>query len=145
MKSILSSRLSVIAAALWIGLGAIFFGVGGDSPSRVSLFGSVKLDGAPLDHGTIYFLRLDSSQPASGASKISHGHFSVGDDDLLEPGTYEVRISGLDVIVVREAQGEGATVQADPVPDCYNFKSVIQVVIPRGGSRHLEFDLKTPA
>ena len=32
-----NTRLGVISAALWIGFGAVVFGVGGDDPSRISL------------------------------------------------------------------------------------------------------------
>ncbi len=145
MKSNLRTRLCLIAAALWIGLGAICFGVGGDDPSRVSLFGNVNLDGAPLGRGTIIFLLVSpSTQPVSASAMIHHGHFAVDDSSFLVPGTYIVKISGLGIegVLVPAGQAADGYPRVEPLPDRFNKKSELEVVIPHGGSRHLEFNLK---
>jgi hypothetical protein len=130
MKSLLRTRLGIITAALWIGLGAVIFGVGGDDPSRISLVGSVKVDGKPLNHGTIcFFLVTEPSQPVSDGTTVHHGEFALLDSSTLVPGTYSVWINGID---------EGAK----PLPDRFNSKSVLDVVITHGGTCHLAFDLK---
>ena len=98
MKQFLRTRLSVIAAALWIGLGAIFFGVGGDDPSHVALVGNINVDGQPLDRGTIsFFLVSPTTQPVSGGAFIRHGRFTLDQASALVPGRYLVRVSGLGV------------------------------------------------
>ena len=77
MKSLLRTRLGIITAALWVALGAVFFGEGGDDPSRVTLVGTVKVDGRPLDHGTIsFFLKPLLEHAVSDAGGIDHGHFT---------------------------------------------------------------------
>jgi hypothetical protein len=143
MKRTLRLRLSVIAVALWIGLGAILFGVGGDDPSRLSLMGNVRLDGKPLDAGVIYFLLASPAPPqVMDATRIHHGHFKISDSDSMVPGTYQVRISGLECVLIPEAQGTGASLPTDPMPDRFNRKSELEVFLPHGGTFHLEFDLK---
>ena len=145
MKNALRTRLGVLAASLWIGLGAICFGVGGDDPSRVSILGSVKVDGEPLDRGTIYLLLVSpSTHPASGSAFIHHGHFAINETDSLVPGTYMVKISGLGVEALAVPAGQEAVAlsQTEPLPDRYNEKSELEVVIAHGGTRHLAFDLK---
>lgn len=143
MKPTLRARLGVVAAALWIGLGAIFFGVGGDDPSRVLLSGSVKIDGQPLDHGTIYFLPVSSAtEPTSGSALVDHGEFAVSDDASMTPGTYTVKISGLGLEGLTARAGEeGNAALVEPLPRRYNEESELEVVIPHCGTRHLEFNL----
>jgi hypothetical protein len=141
MKPTLLARLSVLAAVLWIGLGAVLFGVGGDDPSRVSLFGSVTIDGKPLEHGTIcFFLISPSAKNVSGGGFIDHGNFVLSDSSDLVPGSYVVTIRELPDRTAQIAAGTGA--EARPLPDRFNMKTELEVEIPHGGSRRLEFLLK---
>ena len=142
MKSLLRTQLGTLTAALWIALGAVFFGVGGDDPSRVTLVGTVKLDGRPLDNGTIcFFLKSPSEQPVSGGGGIDHGHFTTLENSLpLVPGTYRVWIVGQVKQGVSVPAGQDA---ADvPLPDRYNTKSELEVFIPNNGTHQLDFNLK---
>jgi hypothetical protein len=145
MNGLLRSRLGLIAAALWVGLGAVFFGVGGDDPSRVFLYGTVKVDGQPLDRGTIQFFRIPQSpDPVSAGAIIDQGRFSLCELDSLVPGTYLVKISGLGLeglAVAAGAEAESLSLK-EPLPERYNRKSEIEVVIPHEGTRQLHFDLK---
>jgi len=122
-------------------LGAVICGVGGDDPSRVSLFGTVKVDGKPLDHGLICFiLKSPSEQLVLGGGGIDHGHFTLHESDSLVPGSYSVRIDGQVKQGVSVPEGQDA---ADmPLPDRYNTKSELEVVIPCNGTHHLDFNLK---
>jgi hypothetical protein len=145
MRSLLRTRLGIIATALWIGLGATFLGVGGNDPSRVALVGSVKVDGKPLDHGTIcFFLTSPSVSQVFGVGSIQHGHFKLLDSNSLRPGTYSVRISGRaeKTVSVPARQTAGDVPQFEPLPERFNEKSVLEVAILRGGTCHLDFDLK---
>lgn len=145
MKAILQSRLGLIAAALWVGLGAVCFGVGGDDPSRVSLLGSIKHDGEPLDHGTIHFFLVpEPAQPITACALIHHGRFVINDSDTLVPGRYMVKVSGLGInaLSVPAGREREALLLKEPLHARYNEKSELEVVIPHGGTRHLEFNLK---
>ena len=141
MKPTLQARLSVIAAVLWVALGAVLFGVGGDDPTHVSFFGSVKVDGKPLERGTIcFFLVSPSSEGASGSGYIHHGRFVLDDSDYLVPGTYNVMIRGLPESDVPGAAGEES--RTEPLPERFKLKRDVELEISRGGSRRLEFHLK---
>lgn len=144
MKPTIRVRLGVVAAALWIGLGAVLFGVGGDGYSGVSLSGAVTVEGVPLEHGTIFFLLTSppSVDLVTAGTVIERGRFKIRPTDPLVPGTYHVRISGLDSFLPREMNPDSPSLPPDPVPECYNSKSVLEVVIPRRGTNILNFDFK---
>ena len=141
MKSLLRTRLGIITASLWVALGAVFFGVGGDDPSRVTLVGTVKVDGRPLDHGTIrFFLKPLLKQPVLDVGGIDRGHFTLEGRSPLVPGTYCVWILGQVKQGVSVPAGQDAA--EVPLPDRYNTKSELEVVIPHNGTHHLDFNLK---
>ena len=143
MEPRLNARVGVIAVTLWIGLGAVLSGVGGDDPSRVSLYGMVKVDGAPLESGTVYFRIISpSANLVTGGAMVHHGRFALPESDPIVPGTYEVRISGLDTLIPRELLGVNTSVPPESLPECYNSKTILQVQIPRGGKQYLTFELK---
>ena len=143
MKPTLRTRLSVVATALWIGVGAVLLGADGEDSSRISLFGTVKVDGKLLERGSVYFtLTSPSESLVTSGAYIHHGRFTLPTTDPLVPGTYQVRISGLESFLSRDMFGGDPSMPAEPLPECYNSKSVLQVVITHGGTRQLEFDLK---
>ncbi|MGC8641858.1 MAG: hypothetical protein ACP5XB_18485 [Isosphaeraceae bacterium] len=145
MKSNPRTRLSLIAAALWIGLGVVFVGVGGDDPSRVWFHGTIHVDGQPLDHGTIQFFRMTQSpEPMSAGALVNHGHFALGELTSLAPGTYRVVISGLGVegLLVAAGMEDESPTLTEPIPARYNRKSELLIDVPRCGTQHLHFDLK---
>lgn len=144
MKPTLQTRLSVIAVTLWLGLGAVLLGAGGDDPSRVSLTGLVNLDGQPLDRGSIYFrMTSPSGDLITGGALIHQGRFSLPETDPIVPGTYMVRVSGLESFIPRELLRDDPSLPREPLPECYNAQSILKVVIPRGGKQSLKFDLKS--
>ena len=107
MKPTPQTRLSVIAADLRIGLGAVLFGEGGDDPSRISLFGTVNVDGKPLERGTIgFFLISPSPKDVSGGGLIDRGRFVLNNSDSLVPGTYLVVIRQLPDTAARHSTGK---------------------------------------
>ena len=59
------------------------------------------------------------------------------------PGTYLVKISGLGIeaLAVPAGQEAASLLQKEPLPDRFNEKSELEVVITHGGTRHLAFDL----
>jgi hypothetical protein len=142
MKPTLRTGLGVIAAASSIGLVAILFRVGGNDPQRVSLSGTVKVDGTLLERGSIYFTLISpSADLVTAGALIHHGQFTLCDSDPIVPGTYHVRISGLDSFLPREVLSDPDSLPPDPLPDRFHSKSVLQVVIHHAGTNHLEFNL----
>lgn len=54
-----------------------------------SLSGTVSVDGAPVESGTVHFQSKASSKSSGGAT-VSGGNFNVVSSEGLEPGEYEV-------------------------------------------------------
>jgi hypothetical protein len=140
-------RFEIIAVAFAMGLGAIVFGLGSVDPSRISLSGAIKLDGEPLERGTIRFILVSGAdQPVADVAFIHLGDYAIARSDSMVPGTYLVRISGLGEEAMSAAAGpaeaDGATSRPETVPARYNQESVLRVNIPRNGAHQLDFNLK---
>ncbi|MGC8641859.1 MAG: hypothetical protein ACP5XB_18490 [Isosphaeraceae bacterium] len=142
MTSAFQMRLCVTAAILWVALGAVLFGVGGDDPTHVSLFGSVKVDGKPVERGAIsFFLITPTSGGMTDVGSIHHGRFVLDRSNYLVPGTYNVMIQRLPDTDVRDGAGEES--KTSPLPERSNPISELELEIPRGGSSRLEFSIKS--
>ena len=84
---------------LWAGalsvlclLPGLFVGCGTDNPlGRKAISGEVKLDGAPIDNGSIEFHPLATGGTQSGGM-ISSGSYSIPDDQGLTAGKYRVMV-----------------------------------------------------
>src|SRR5262245_61774871 len=86
MRSFGIAIVTVCIAAL-----ATTAGCGGDSLGRQSIAGSVNVNGAPLEKGTVNFQPVDKGIP--GAGKVSGGKFSIARKDGLPVGKYRVGIN----------------------------------------------------
>ena len=87
------SILTVFVAVLLMSIGC------DDRPTRVAISGTVKIDGEPLDRGSVKFVPQDA-RPSSG--KIDeNGHFTLtcydGQDGAVL-GTHRVQIRALEFI-----------------------------------------------
>jgi hypothetical protein len=147
MRSPLSMPFYGIFAAFSVGMVAIFCGVGGYDPSRVSVAGTVRLDGTPLDAGTIRFISTFASyQPHVDVSLIQEGEYAIPGSESLIPGKYRVEIRSYgQEAVPKSIKSNADEIPPDQrllVPARYNEKSVLNVEIQHSGLSRFDFDLK---
>ena len=145
------SRLPMHYYAVWgvfaLGMVAVCLGVGGDDPSRISLTGTVTLDGRPLKQGTIkFFLKSCSEQLHLDVGSIEDGDYVITNSERLIPGTYEVQIFS-DFQIFYPFNLEKRLADFPPnkrvvVPSRYNDHSLLEVQIEHGGPSKFDFDLK---
>lgn len=65
---------------------------GAETLSQVQ--GTVSVDGAPLDVGTIHFRPQDSATKAAAGAAVAAGRFALPAQPPLRPGKYSVAITG---------------------------------------------------
>jgi hypothetical protein len=135
-----AGRAAAVLAA--IGL-AVFAGCGSRS-DRLEINGSVTLDGAPLDGGSIRFTSLGPKQMASGAT-VQEGEFRIPQENGLAPGTYHVQISAPDLqappVMVAVGPGQSIPTQPERIPPQYNVDSKETVEVSADGENHFVFDI----
>jgi hypothetical protein len=141
----------------WPGRGALVLIVGllgpgcgeeGDELPRETVWGTVNLDGKPLEKGTIQFTPApQGSQGAAvqGGGMIESGKYSIPRDRGLVPGEYQVAIfSGRGG---RPPVGKNGPVTGGPaptketIPAKYNAQSQLKAEIKKGGLNDISFDL----
>src|SRR5437879_5571611 len=86
----MDSRLVARACVLLISV-SVWTGCGGSTGGRYAITGTVNLDGAPLEKGSIGFQPLENGRTSSGAI-ISGGKFSIPADKGLPVGKYRVEV-----------------------------------------------------
>lgn len=119
-------------------------GCGKATGGRLEISGTVRLQGAPLQSGTIEFVSADAKHLTG--STITDGKYSVPADKGLPPGKYTVRISA--------TQEEGAVPAGPPGPEAethktkalippqYNVESTLSAEVTQDGNNQFDFDLK---
>jgi hypothetical protein len=133
----------VVLAAFTLGIVAVFCGVGGDDPSRISVGGTISLYGKPLESGSVRFiLKSYADQPHLDVSLVKDGKYAIPSSDLLIPGTYQVQIrsdaqDGMYKVGMAGLPADGRL----GIPARYNDQSVLEVEIPRGGLSRFDFEL----
>jgi hypothetical protein len=136
----------VILIAFALGTVAAFCRVGGADPSRISVTGSVMLDGRPLKRGTIQFIFKPFDGLHMDVTLIEDGDYAITNSGNLISGTYKVSIRS-DLPEPRLGQIRQG---ADGIPPSeqylvssrYNDHSVLEVEISRRGLSKFDFDLK---
>jgi hypothetical protein len=129
----------VIAAA------AIIFTGCGPRSDRLEISGSVTLDGAPLDSGSIRFTSLGEKKISSGAM-IQQGEYNIPQEKGLTPGTYHVEITSPDVnarpvMVPVGPGGRGVPTQPERIPPQFNENSKEKVEVSADSDNHFVFDI----
>jgi hypothetical protein len=130
---------------LWVIAGLVVFVGCGPRSDRLEISGEVRLDGAPLDDGTIRFTSLGPKMMAAGA-QVENGEFNIPQEKGLLPATYHVSISAPDAaappIMTRGPEGRlGAPVQPDRIPRAYNLESTLRAEVTADGDNYFQFDL----
>jgi hypothetical protein len=82
-------RRLVLASVCFV---CVLSGCGSDPLGRHAISGSVTLDGAPVDNGSITFQPTEQATTSSGAM-IKGGKYSIARDQGLPVGKYRVAIS----------------------------------------------------
>jgi hypothetical protein len=124
------------AAATLLLLLCVAFGCGAENPrGRVAISGTVKLDGSPLDKGSISFTSPDANGVSSG-STIENGMYQIPVDHGLPPGKYIVRILAATAASASQATaagppGPGAPIAPQRVAAKYNQDSKLTVEVPK--------------
>jgi hypothetical protein len=122
------------------------FGCGPRS-DRLSVSGTVTLDGAPLDGGSITFTSMGGQKTLATGAVVENGEYHIPQEKGLRPGTYHVEINAPDdnappVMVRGTPGGPAIPVAPDRIPAEYNVNSKKTVEITPQGDNHFEFDIK---
>lgn len=109
--------MSVVCAVMTSSL----IGCGGGTDGRISVSGTVTLDGEPLQSGSIIFYQGAGS---AGVGTIENGSFTVseaGGSEGVQPGSYKVAIESWEVTPgdVND-QGEIVAAGKSRIPKKYN-------------------------
>ena len=116
-------------------------GDSGDSLERLSVSGVVKLDGQPLESGTISFTPSDGMNPTSGGT-ISKGRYSVE----VPPGQMKISISSPKVVGKQKAydtpDSPEIDITEDAVPANYNANTTLEHTVTES-INDLDFGLKS--
>jgi hypothetical protein len=137
-----------LAIACWIGLSAsLGGGCGGDSLGRLAISGTVKVDGAPLEKGTISFQPTEGARTSSGAV-IAAGNFSVPRDKGLVPGKYRVAINAAAPGTRAAPAPDAAPGDAPPppkelIPPDWNESSTHTIDVKKEGPFNFPFEIAT--
>jgi hypothetical protein len=144
--------------ALVLSLPTAGCGSGDEGPTRVSVSGTVLLDGVPLASGMIRFIPTDSNTGPAAAAVIRNGAYELDESEGPVIGRHRVEIeaSGYLAFAVDDEQSYAAFVQSDavrqprmlenPVPETYNRRSTLSVAIQPDEANQHDFELaSTPA
>jgi hypothetical protein len=124
-------------------LACLLIGCSGDPLGRQSVSGTVRLDGQPLDHGSIRFEPQNAAVRVAGGAVIIDGAFSLAKEQGLPPGRYAVSISSPDIDPDFRPRADEKMEVPDLVPPRYNSQSELAVEVKQGASNHFEFDLQS--
>jgi hypothetical protein len=115
---------------------------------RMQVSGAVKLEGQPLDRGSIQFVALEEQSDTQRAgATIKDGAFTIPRKDGLKPGKYMVRITSGDGKTIdnpEEAAGPGGSsniVSVDRIPEDWNVNSKQQVEVKANETNHFDFPI----
>jgi len=117
---------------------------------QVQVRGTVKLDGQPLDNGSITFIPVDPTKGNTAGATISNGSYQIQGDNLPPPGAYRVEIRSQKktgkMIPAGSPAPPGTMVEetVSAIPDKYNKASTLQSEF-KTGSNTFDFDLTSDA
>ena len=122
----------------------------GQSDGRFGLSGVVRLDGAPIDRGSINFDPASVPARTSTGAMIIDGRYAVAAAQGLLPGTYRVRVfwpqsTGAKPDGLGPLGGVSAPSPQERIPDRYNSKSELTVEVQAHSANRFDFDLSTEA
>lgn len=118
----------------------------GPATDRLPLSGTVTLDGAPLDRGTVRFTNDGPTATKSAGALIRDGEFLIPREKGLPPGTYRLQItspdrSGQMVRVGAGPNNPGMFVAKERIPESYNVRSEHVVELTASGENKFSFTI----
>lgn len=133
--------MKTLASLGFVLLCMVVVGCGKDGGGRVTIGGSVTLNGTPLETGTISFLPADGKGASAGAT-ITNGKYETE----IAPGSKKVSISAEKVISQRprdpaDPSGEQITETQKLIPPQYNDQTTLTVDVPATGKKDADFAL----
>ena len=132
-------------AGCWLAIA----GCGGNGPERVSVRGTVRVDGTLLEKGAIVFIPAGNTQGPKASGTITGGMFEISEADGPVVGSQRVEIRtepelgfALDDPEAFRRQ-PGPDLPPDPIPDQYNNQSTLVIDTTASGENHFDFNIST--
>jgi hypothetical protein len=129
-----------------VGVSVCFSGCGPDNPlGRKSVSGTVTLDGAPVQQGSINFQPQQAGGVSSGAM-ILDGKYSIAATEGLPDGKYLVQIYGIDPSTIGQLPeggmpGDDLPEAKEIIPAEWNVKSDKMVEVSGKGPFQFDFPI----
>ena len=126
---------------------ALALGCGGDA-NRVGVSGSVRVDGQPLESGSISFLPAAGTGGPTAGAEIRQGTYSVPAESGPAPGKYDVRIKATRKTGRRIKDGfsHPPDDMVDEIeqflPAKYNTQSELTAELKPGTNKGVDFELR---
>lgn len=138
------------ATTIWLAfLQLVVFTGCGPSSDRLEVSGSVKLDGAPVDQGSIRFTSTGTEKLIASGATIRDGEFYVPQEKGLPPGMYRVEISSPDskgpLVVHKSPPGEPALppTARERIPPEYSSDSKHTIEVTADGENTFDFAINS--
>ena len=144
MRKVTGNGLSVLLLSGLVSGLFTFAGCKSESvDGRVPVAGTVTLDGAPINRGTIEFHPQESGGLQSGGMIID-GKFEISGEFGPKPGKYQVRLFAanekeVDDTPVAPGDSSKTPLAKERIPAKFNTKSELIETIPEGGNKKLTF------
>jgi hypothetical protein len=124
-----------------------FCGCSQESDGLHAVSGTVNVDGAPVQTGSIRFEPTEGQASFSG-SMIINGKYTVPRDTGLLPGKYRVAITAplpgtVDKSSSQALPGEAPPLAKDLIPPEWNSASTQFIEVKKGGSNVFPFEIAT--
>jgi len=139
-------RYSPVWFALVMAVGLA--GCGAENPrERLPVSGTVTLDGAPLDQGSIQFAPLVREDSVGSGAMIKDGKYEIPELKGLPVGKYRVRINSARVDESAPPPDPDGFMTGKPtierIPPKYNRKSEEVVEVTAGGPNEFDYEIRT--
>jgi hypothetical protein len=120
----------------------------GPKTDRLSIRGSVQLDGAPLQSGSISFASMPGEKLQSTGAMVQDGTYYIPAEKGLLPGVYGLQLTSPDAeakpILLRDAaSGRSFPVAPDRIPAEYNVESTKTIEVTRDGDNVFDFNISS--
>ena len=92
----------------------MFAGCGQDGPRRYEISGMIKIKGQPIKYGNITFINVGGG--IGGGAEVKDGAFTIAKATGLPVGSYRVRLSAPDRVIVGGPPGAPGNDDAGPPP-----------------------------
>jgi hypothetical protein len=116
----------------------------GPRSDRLEISGTITLDGAPLDRGSIRFTSTGEQKQMAAGAMIRDGAYLIPQEKGLLPGVYHLEIHAPDadappIRVSATPGGPSIPVAPDRIPAEYNIESDKTVQVTADGANVFDF------